>query len=131
MSKIYYEQFAGRYIISECKEDGGDKITLLLDTPIDGKIIINGSVVVSTTEGAAVIDRRRLKDGKCYPTLYLSDRYVRLEPFMLTASGASPYEGEEYIRSIYNRLILLEKKEKELSQRVTLLEEKLLSDKIF
>ena len=131
MSKIHYEGFAGRYIISRCEKDSEEKITLLLDTPLDGKIIINGSVVVSLTEGAAVIDRARLKDGKCYPTLYLSDSYVRLEPFLLSASGASPYEGEEYIRSVYKRLILLEEKEKELSRRVTALEEKLLSDKIF
>ena len=124
MITIIYKYALNRYLISEIKEACGDEILIKIDEPINASLMI-GKKAFHIERGTAKIKCRDLSDGKISPRFYRGKRLVSLEGFILNnGSVIRDSIGDELSRELASELYSLSKTVKELSDRITELEDK-------
>ena len=86
MKIIVYEKRQDWYECTYIHDDGDDKVKIVFDEPFDAKLTF-GESVFTVSSGIAVLDVSALCDGETNPKLFLGNRVISLEGFILK-SGA-------------------------------------------
>ena len=131
MSKIFYEKNQKRYSIRDLQKDDCDELHIILDEPIDARIVINGRLTADVTDGRAVIKSSYLEEGKCSPLIYTKSTSARLEPFFFFHGIASIVESEEYLYRMQGEISALKREIHSLEEKIKCLEEKINGNPIF
>lgn len=125
MNTVIYEKINHGYRVKELKEDNSDRFRFILDSPVNGRLMLDGEII-TVRSGVADIAKSKLSDKAYVPTFFGGDGAKKTEGFYVKDGviRVSDPDGE-YVREISRRVELL-------SEKLMTLEEKIeeISDKI-
>lgn len=126
MRTIVYKICLGRYEIAEISEGDEKEITLKLEEPLDGNLLI-GKAVFPVLSGIAKIPEERLTAGEVSPKISTSSGIKPLESFIFKRGAVLRKSPDgDYVRTLANavdslliRVSALEAEIKEIRDKIT------------
>ena len=114
------------YEIDKIEEHTGDGIKIMLEAPIDAKLILGDSVHI-VIGGVCNIQKSKLSDGDFIPKLYTSRGMTLLEGFIIKHGAVIRKNPDaDYVRrladcvdGLYTRVLSLENSLEEIQDKIS------------